>query len=101
MKDYLKMSESPGKDHSDVFRFGPYQLRAAERVLYRDGHILPLTPKAIKTLLVLVKNHGRVVSKEDLMRAVWPGTFIEEGILAQNIASDPLCSPPFRGSSPA
>lgn len=87
MKDYLKMSESPGKDHSDVFRFGPYQLRAAERVLYRDGHILPLTPKAIKTLLVLVKNHGRVVSKEDLMRAVWPGTFIEEGILAQNIAT--------------
>lgn len=87
MKDSLKMSERPPTGDSDVYQFGPYQLRAGERVLYRDGQVLPLTPKALDTLLVLVKHHGKVVSKEDLMRAVWADAFVEEGILAQNVST--------------
>ena len=87
MKESLKTSESAPNHDPDVFQFGPYQLRAAERVLYLDGRVLALTPKALETLLVLVKKHGRTVSKEDLMQAVWPATFVEDGILAQNVAT--------------
>ena len=46
---------------------------------------MALTPKAFETLLVLARNPGRVVTKEEVMRTVWPGTFVEDGILAQNI----------------
>jgi DNA-binding winged helix-turn-helix (wHTH) protein/TolB-like protein len=87
MKDSLKTSQRRRKTDSECFEFGPYQLRALERVLYRNGQILPVTPKALETLLVLVENHGKVVSKEDLMQAVWPDAFVEEGILAQNVST--------------
>jgi len=87
MKDFLKTSINRRKGDSDVFEFGSCQLRVAERVLCRGGQILPLTPKALDTLVVLVKNSGNVVSKEDLMRAVWPGAFVEDGILAQNVST--------------
>jgi DNA-binding winged helix-turn-helix (wHTH) protein/TolB-like protein len=87
MKDSLKTSERRRKGDSEIFQFGPYQLRAAEKALYRDGKILAITPKALETLLVLVENHGKVVGKDDLMQAVWPDAFVEEGILAQNVST--------------
>jgi len=83
MKDFSKTSQIDEK--SEVYQFGPYRLHAAERVLRRESRLVPLTPKAVETLLVLVRNPGRVVTKEELMQAVWPGTFVEEGTLAQNI----------------
>jgi Tol biopolymer transport system component/DNA-binding winged helix-turn-helix (wHTH) protein len=56
-------------------------------VLRRNGEVLPLEPKVFDTLLVLVENHGKVVSKEGLMKAVWgPDTFVEEGSIARNIS---------------
>ncbi|HEU0007639.1 MAG TPA: winged helix-turn-helix domain-containing protein, partial [Terriglobia bacterium] len=48
---------------------------------------IPLTPKAFDTLVVLVRNSGHVVSKDELLKAVWPDTFVEEGVLAVNIAA--------------
>jgi len=69
-----------------LFEFGPYRLDADDRLLYRDSTLLPLPPKAIDTLLVLVSNHDRVVEKEELLKAVWPDTFVEEGGLARNIS---------------
>src|SRR5688500_12340412 len=68
-----------------VFEFGPFQLDVGERVLRREGEILALTPKAFETLLVLVENHGRLVGKEDLMKRLWPESFVEESNLAQQI----------------
>ena len=69
------------------FEFGPFSIDVSSRVLLRDGKPLPLEPKVFDTLLVLVANHGRVVSKEELMNAVWgPDTFVEEGGLARNIS---------------
>jgi DNA-binding winged helix-turn-helix (wHTH) protein/Tol biopolymer transport system component len=69
------------------YEFDPFSVDVLSRVLLRDGKALPLEPKLFDTLLVLVENHGRVVSKEELMKAVWgPDTFVEEGSLARNIS---------------
>jgi len=83
MKDFSKTSQID--EESEVYRFGPFRLYAGERVLRRESRLVPLTPKAVETLLVLVRNSGRVVTKKELLQAVWPGTFVEEGTLAQNI----------------
>jgi Tol biopolymer transport system component/DNA-binding winged helix-turn-helix (wHTH) protein len=68
-----------------VYRFGDYQLAGAERVLRRNGEIVPLPLKSLEVLLALVAQHGRVVSKEDLMKQVWPDSHVEEANLARHI----------------
>jgi TolB-like protein/DNA-binding winged helix-turn-helix (wHTH) protein len=55
------------------------------RVLLRDEQPVPLQPKAFDTLLVLVQHSDRAVLKDDLMKALWPDSFVDEGNLAQNI----------------
>ncbi len=75
------MSE-PG---NHFYEFGPFKLDRGERILVRNGEPVSLTPKAFDTLLLLVRNSGHVVTKDDLMREVWPETYVEEGNLAQNI----------------
>ncbi len=67
--------------------FGRFQLDAAERRLLRDGQPVPLTPKAFDTLLALVQHAGHAMSKDELMRAVWPDGFVEETNLAFNIST--------------
>src|SRR5262247_581948 len=71
---------------SQSFEFGRFSLNTAERVLLRDKEPVPLTPKAFDILLTLVENSGRIVEKDDLMRKVWPNTFVEEGNLTQNVS---------------
>jgi len=56
-------------------------------MLMRDGEPVPLTPKALETLLVLVENSGHVLHKDELMKKLWPDTFVEEANLAVNISS--------------
>lgn len=68
-----------------LYRFGFYSLDVRERVLTREGSVVPLTPKAFETLLVLVRNSGHVVQKDDLMKEVWPDAYVEEANLTQNI----------------
>src|ERR1700730_156505 len=68
------------------FDFGPYRLDRQARVLIRDGAIVPLTPKVLDTLVVLVDHRGSVVSKDELLHSVWPDTFVEESNLSQNIS---------------
>jgi DNA-binding winged helix-turn-helix (wHTH) protein/TolB-like protein/Tfp pilus assembly protein PilF len=68
------------------YEFGRFRLNVAERVLLRDGDVVPLTPKVFDILLTLLESHGEVVSKDDLMKRVWPSTFVEEGNLTQNIS---------------
>jgi Tol biopolymer transport system component/DNA-binding winged helix-turn-helix (wHTH) protein len=55
-------------------------------MLLREGAYIPLTPKAFETLAVLIENSGRIVDKEELLRLVWPGTFIEEATLAKTVS---------------
>jgi len=68
------------------YAFGPFVLNGNERTLLRNGESVTLTPKVFETLLVLVENHGRVLTKSALMDALWPETFVEESSLAQNIS---------------
>jgi len=69
-----------------LYEFGPFQIDADERLLRRGGEVLPLPPKAIETLLALAASAGRVLEKDELIRTVWPDTFVEEGGLARNIS---------------
>ncbi|HJP90645.1 MAG TPA: winged helix-turn-helix domain-containing protein [Pyrinomonadaceae bacterium] len=68
------------------YEFGRFRLNVAERVLLRDGEAVPLTPKVFDILVALVENGGQIVSKDDLMKRVWPNVFVEEGNLTQNIS---------------
>ncbi len=68
-----------------LYEFGPFQMDPAEQRLLQAGKPVLLTPKAFQTLLVLVENQGRLMEKEELLRLVWPDTFVEESTLAQNI----------------
>jgi len=68
------------------YEFGRFRLKVAERVLLRDGELVPLTPKVFDILVTLVEHGGQVVAKDDLMKRVWPNTFVEEGNLTQNIS---------------
>ena len=68
------------------YRFGPYRIDTGERLLRRADELIPVPPKAIDTLLVLIASAGRMVDKGDLMKAIWPDTFVEEGALTRNIS---------------
>lgn len=68
------------------YDFGPYRLDRRARVLLRDRTIVPLTPKVLDTLAVLVEHRGEVVFKDELLKAVWPDTFVEESNLSQNVS---------------
>jgi DNA-binding winged helix-turn-helix (wHTH) protein/tetratricopeptide (TPR) repeat protein len=67
------------------YEFGPFRLNPGERLLSRDRQAISLQPKAFDTLLVLVQNSEKLVLKDDLMKAVWPDSFVEESNLTQNI----------------
>jgi len=69
------------------YEFGPFRLDVAERLLLRDGEPMLLAPKAFDTLLVLVANCGRILRKDDLLKAVWPETIVEENNLSQYISA--------------
>jgi DNA-binding winged helix-turn-helix (wHTH) protein/TolB-like protein/Tfp pilus assembly protein PilF len=75
-----------GQQDNHSYEFGRFRLNVAERVLLREGETVPLTPKVFDILVTLVEHGGQVVSKDDLMKRVWPNTFVEEGNLTQNIS---------------
>ena len=66
---------------SSLYEFGPYRLDAAQRLLTRAGESVTLAPKTFDLLLILVESGGRVLTKQDLMNALWPDTFVEEANL--------------------
>ena len=68
-----------------LYEFGPFRVDPSHRVLLRGNETVPLQPKAFDILLVLVQNSEKVVPKDDLMKTVWPGTFVEESNLSQNV----------------
>ncbi len=69
-----------------LLEFGNFRLDPRQRLLFSSGQPVPLTPKAIETLLLLVEAEGRVIAKEELLHKIWPDTFVEEGSLARNIS---------------
>src|SRR6266436_4737894 len=71
---------------SHLYRFGPYVLDPQRRTLYCDESPVPLTPKAFDVLLFLAQNPNRLITKDELLKAVWGETFVEEGNLTQYIS---------------
>jgi DNA-binding winged helix-turn-helix (wHTH) protein/tetratricopeptide (TPR) repeat protein len=67
------------------YEFGRFRLDPAQQRLWADGKAVALTPKAFDTLLLLVRNSGRLVTKEELLHAVWPDVVVEEATLTQNV----------------
>ena len=70
-----------------LYEFGPFVLDTVQHVLLRDRQPVSVTPKTYDALLVLVKNSGRMLTKEELMKAVWPDSFVEESNLTQQIST--------------
>jgi TolB-like protein/DNA-binding winged helix-turn-helix (wHTH) protein/Tfp pilus assembly protein PilF len=70
-----------------IYRFDRYVLDQVERILSCGGVPVSLTPKAFDTLVCLVRNQGRMVTKDELLKQVWPDTFVEEINLAVNIST--------------
>src|SRR5262245_30450254 len=71
--------------NSLCYDFDSFQFDVDQRVLTRDGKAVPLTPKATDILILLLKSAGQLVEKDELMKEVWPNTFVEESNVSQNI----------------
>ncbi len=69
-----------------LYEFGPFVLNPAEHTLLRDGQPLPLRPKVFDMLLVLVERHNHLIEKDELMSAVWPEQYVEEGNLNKTVS---------------
>jgi DNA-binding winged helix-turn-helix (wHTH) protein/tetratricopeptide (TPR) repeat protein len=75
-----------GKTVARYYRFGEYELDSAKRLLLRQGQRVSLTPKAFDLLVLLVQSRGEILSKDELMRKVWPDAVVEETSLTRNIS---------------
>jgi DNA-binding winged helix-turn-helix (wHTH) protein len=71
----------------NLYLFEDFTLDISRKCLWRTGNVVSLTPKALETLLVLIKYRERVVEKNTLLSEVWADTFVEEATLAQNIST--------------
>jgi TolB-like protein/DNA-binding winged helix-turn-helix (wHTH) protein/Tfp pilus assembly protein PilF len=69
------------------YEFGPYRLDPAERLLFRDGQTVLLTPKVFDILLVLVENPGHILTKDEMMKKVWAEIAVEEANLTRNVST--------------
>src|SRR2546422_4144434 len=70
-----------------IYEFGDFRLDASKHLLLkRDGEPVPLTPKVFETLLYLLQHRGTGLAKEELMKAIWPDTIVEENNLSHNIS---------------
>jgi DNA-binding winged helix-turn-helix (wHTH) protein/tetratricopeptide (TPR) repeat protein len=69
----------------ELYEFGPFRVDAEKETLLRAGEAVALTPKNFQILLVLVRHSQEVVTKDDLLKTVWPDTFVEEANLSRNI----------------
>ena len=68
-----------------LYRFDEFELDPTRRLLSRGGVPVSVSPKAFEVLHYLVANAGRVVTKEELLRSVWPDSFVEESNLPQYV----------------
>lgn len=86
---------------STIYEFSGFRLETANKVLQRDGKVIPITPKVYDTLLVLVENADRLLEKDELMQTIWRDSFVEESNLTFNVKmlrkalSDDASNPTF------
>lgn len=70
-----------------IYHFGPFRLDIGERRLLRMNEIIPLPGKVFDTLRVLLESHDHLVRKNELMKAVWPDSVVEENNLDHNVST--------------
>src|SRR6266498_372950 len=70
-----------------IYEFGPFRLVPEERQLLRDNQPVPLTPKSFDLLVVLVENSGHLIEKGELLKRIWPDSFVEEANLSVNVSA--------------
>jgi eukaryotic-like serine/threonine-protein kinase len=71
----------------ELYEFGPFIVDPGNRTTLRDGTPLAMTPKVFDTLVYLIRNRGRLLSKDELLKGIWPDAFVEEVNLAVNIST--------------
>src|SRR4030095_3972752 len=69
-----------------IYEFDQFRVDTLEGLLWRDGEVVRLTPKAFDMLVLLLENNGHLVRKEELMERIWPDAFVEEANLTNNIS---------------
>lgn len=72
---------------NELYAFKDFRLDVGERLLLRSGRRIHLTEKAFETLCVLVRQNGHLVTKDELLREVWPDTIVEENNLDKNVSA--------------
>jgi DNA-binding winged helix-turn-helix (wHTH) protein/Tfp pilus assembly protein PilF len=80
-----KMSGTMGSGAA-TYEFGPFTLDSGKRLLFRDGALVAILPKALDLLVFLIQQRSRLVDKDEILQAVWPGTFVSEANLTQNVS---------------
>jgi DNA-binding winged helix-turn-helix (wHTH) protein/Tol biopolymer transport system component len=87
MHEPLLATKDPAdRDRQELYEFGSFRLEPAERKLWRCNEVVVLTPKAFDTLVLLVRDSGHLLEKNELIKALWPDSFVEEGNLTNNIS---------------
>src|SRR3954469_4416441 len=69
-----------------IYEFGPFRIDTGERLLWCGTTVIPLQPKAVDTLLVLVESKGRIVDRDELLTRVWPDVSVEPNSVDRNIS---------------
>jgi len=72
--------------HKCIYEFDSFSVDREKRVLYRGDQPVQLTPKVFDTLLALIEDRGRILTKDELLQRIWGDTIVEEGGLARNIS---------------
>lgn len=70
---------------NNLYEFGSFRLDTETNTLWRENELISLSPKAFELLRVIVEGQGEIISKQEIFDKVWAGTFVEEGVLTQNI----------------
>jgi len=74
-------------NNKTLYDFEGFRLDTAQKCLWRGEELVSLTPKAYDTLQVLIRNNGKLITKNEILDEVWENTFVEEATLAQNIST--------------
>jgi DNA-binding winged helix-turn-helix (wHTH) protein/Tol biopolymer transport system component len=77
--------EAVDRSSHEIYEFGPFRLEPTERTLLRGREVVTLTPKVFDLLVMLVRNNGHLLEKDELIQSLWPDSFVEEGNLSNNI----------------
>ncbi|HNJ39885.1 MAG TPA: winged helix-turn-helix domain-containing protein [Acidobacteriota bacterium] len=75
------------KQAKHFYEFGTFRVDPQDRLLLKEGKVVPLAPKVFDILLIFLEHPGSVLEKENLLERVWPDTFVEEGNLARNVST--------------